>query len=543
MDDPTDRSPQDDREKPPTEGVRIIGAEEAAEALERGEVAPRLSDESPRYGDRPTPPPDGVRPALRFPLGSDSDPSSVTRPPILPPRLPGDEPSPSGSVELPPWTAEATGEVPAVLGDDSASSDDLDAWSSFATTSPPRWHGDDDDWNDPEAYTSALAGDEARVGALDDRERPSDDDLFSFEDVDDLVEQRAAQRAAERAYEVEGSSHFAGADLDPTLDEQLEVPIFNADPGTPSEGAAAAGDDAEGARRPPRRRPSRPQQGGRVAAGADRGQGGGRDVPTAVVAGVGIGVVALVCFALGAAFAAVLVTIVVALCAIEFFGAVQRAGARPAALLGLLASITFPLATYWRGESAIPLVLALTIVFSMIWYLAGAGGDAPVLEGIGITSLGVLWIGLLGSFATLMLRADDGRGILLAVILVTVAYDVGAFFLGRSFGQRPLSAASPNKTVEGVAGGIFVSVLMGLLLGGLSLGHPFHGWGHGFLLGLVAGVAATLGDLCESLLKRDMGVKDMGTLIPGHGGVLDRVDGLIFVLPAVYYLIVGLHWV
>jgi phosphatidate cytidylyltransferase len=189
------------------------------------------------------------------------------------------------------------------------------------------------------------------------------------------------------------------------------------------------------------------------------------------------------------------------------------------------------------------LVLALTIVFSMIWYLAGAGGDAPVLEGIGITSLGVLWIGLLGSFATLMLRADDGRGILLAVILVTVAYDVGAFFLGRSFGQRPLSAASPNKTVEGVAGGIFVSVLMGLLLGGLSLGHPFHGWGHGFLLGLVAGVAATLGDLCESLLKRDMGVKDMGTLIPGHGGVLDRVDGLIFVLPAVYYLIVGLHWV
>lgn len=190
-----------------------------------------------------------------------------------------------------------------------------------------------------------------------------------------------------------------------------------------------------------------------------------------------------------------------------------------------------------------PLVLALTIVFSLLWYLVGAGGDSPVLEGVGVTSLGVLWIGLLGSYATLFLRAPDGRSILLAVILVTVIYDVGAFFLGRAFGHRPLSATSPNKTVEGVVGGVFVCVLLGLLIGGVGIGDPFDGWGHGFLLGLVAGLAATLGDLSESLVKRDLGIKDMGSLIPGHGGVLDRVDGLLFVLPAVYYLIVGLHWV
>ncbi len=539
MDDPTDRRGHDAEDRPASEGVRIIGAEEAAEALERGEVAPRLSEGEPRYGDRPSPPPEGARPALRFPLAGDSDPSSVTRPPILPPRLPGDDPTPSGSVELPHWTAEATGEVPAVLADD-APGEDLDAWSSFATTSPTRWHGDDDDWNEPDAYAEALGGDDARMGALDDRERPSDGDLFSFDDVDDVVEQRAARRAADRAHEIGGASLFAGGGDDPTLDEVPDVPIFATAPAEAAVGQGAP-PDAE-PRRPQRRRPSRPAGGEHLAAGADRGQGGGRDVPTAVVAGVGIGVVALVCFALGAAFAAVLVTVVVALCAVEFFGAVQRGGARPAALLGLLASVTFPLATYWRGESAVPLVLALTIVFSLLWYLVGAGGESPVLEGVGITTFGVLWIGLLGSFATLFLRAEDGRSILLAVILVSVAYDVGAFFLGRAFGQRPLSAISPNKTVEGVVGGIFVCVLMGLLLGGAGIGNPFDGWGHGFLLGLVAGVAATLGDLCESLVKRDLGIKDMGALIPGHGGVLDRVDGLIFVLPAVYYLIVGLHW-
>jgi phosphatidate cytidylyltransferase len=234
--------------------------------------------------------------------------------------------------------------------------------------------------------------------------------------------------------------------------------------------------------------------------------------------------------------------VVVGLSAIEYFGAVQRAGARPAALLGLLAAVTFPLATYWRGEAAVPLMLALTLVFGLLWYLVGAGGDTPVVEGVGITLLGVVWIGLLGSYATQFLRVDDGVGILLAIILATVAYDIGAFFMGRSFGQRPLSAASPNKTVEGLLGGVFVAALVGLLIGGLNLGTPFHGFGHGLLLGVVVGVAATFGDLCESLVKRDLGVKDMGTLIPGHGGVLDRIDGLLFVLPAVYYLIVGLHW-
>lgn len=533
-----DRSDHTEDEVPrdPTEGVRIIGAEEAAEAVERGDVAPRLSDEKPRFGDRPSTTPEGARPALRFPLDADSDPGDLIRPAVLGQDLPGDDPQPSGTVELPPWTDPPTGEVPAVLVNDD--SDDLDAWSSFATSSPTRWRGSDDDWDDTGEYTAALSDDDP-LGALDQRERPSDDDLFSFDGIDEVASQRTAAASAERARSVTGETQLFPGDEDPTLQDFDDGPVFTMS-GSSHDDAGA--DDPQPAERPQRRRrPARFQEPD-IARGADPGGGAGRDVPTAVAAGVGIAVVALICFALGSAVVAVLTTVVIALCAIEYFGATQRAGLRPAALLGLIASVAFPLATYWRGEPAVPLMLALVTVFALVWYLVGAGGDSPVLEGVGSTLVGVLWIGLLGSFATLLLRGPDGRGIVLAIIITTVLYDVGAFFVGRSFGERPLSSASPNKTVEGVLGGVATAAVAGIILGVVGLGTPFHGFAHGLIMGVVVGVAATFGDLCESLVKRDLGVKDMGSIIPGHGGVLDRIDGLLLVLPAVYYLVVGLHW-
>ncbi len=533
MDDQSDRQ-GDEAPRDPTEGVRIIGAEEAAEAVERGEVAPRLSEERPRFGDRPDTMPESARPALRFPLDADSDPGDLVRP-----RLQGSErdtDEPSGPVEMPHWTDPPTGEVPAVLISEDED-DDLDAWSSFATSSPTRWRESDDDWDDTGEYTAALSDDEP-LGALDQRDRPSDQDLFSFDDIEAVAAERTAAASAERARALTGETRLFPGDEDPTLEDFDDIPLF-AEPRSSDEPPGTAEDEPPVRAR--RRRPSRAAQAG-LARGADAGSGGGRDVPTAVAAGVGIAVVALICFALGPAVVAVLVTVVIGFAAVEYFGATQRAGLRPASLLGLVAAITFPLATYWRGEPAVPLVLTLVTVFAVIWYLVGAGGDSPVLEGVGSTVFGVAWIGLMGSFATLMLRVPDGRGILLAVIITTVFYDIGAFFLGRSFGRRPLSPASPNKTTEGVVGGVAVAAFVGLVIGGIGLGTPFHGLGHGLIMGLVVGVAATFGDLCESLVKRDLGVKDMGALIPGHGGVLDRVDGMLFVLPAVYYLIVGLNW-
>lgn len=183
-----------------------------------------------------------------------------------------------------------------------------------------------------------------------------------------------------------------------------------------------------------------------------------------------------------------------------------------------------------------PTVLFLTTAVCLLWYLVGAAHETPVMN-IGVTLLGVLWVGLFGSFAGLMLAlGDDGTGILLAAILGTVGYDVGGLFIGKNAGRQPLSAASPNKTVEGLVGGCVVGFVVVVVLStAFGLG-PIDSFSEGMLVGLAVALAAPLGDLCESLVKRDLGVKDMGSILPGHGGLLDRFDGLLFALPAVYLL-------
>ncbi len=142
----------------------------------------------------------------------------------------------------------------------------------------------------------------------------------------------------------------------------------------------------------------------------------------------------------------------------------------------------------------------------------------------------------LGSFAALILTFPNGVGVLIGTILAVAVNDAAALFIGSKFGQRPLAPeVSPGKTVEGVVGGGLAGVVASWLVLGVIGIFPW-GTGSAIALGLVVAVAAPLGDLCESMLKRDLGVKDMGTLLPGHGGLLDRFDALLFALPAVYYL-------
>ena len=272
------------------------------------------------------------------------------------------------------------------------------------------------------------------------------------------------------------------------------------------------------------------------------GGGGGRNMNQAIMTGVGLAVIAIACLWAGPVPALIFVTVLLAFATAEFYVAVRRAGYQPAALLGIAATVCLSLAVYWRFEAAVPLVLFLTVVFSMLWFLTGVDSEAPVLN-IGVTLLGVLYVGFLGSFAGLMLADgfDHGVGLLLSAILVTIAYDVGGLVVGTAMGRSPLSAASPNKTVEGLIGGMIAAVLMAVVVVGLLANiAPFGDTPGGDLLdvlvlGVAAAVAAPLGDLCESLLKRDLGIKDMGTILPGHGGLLDRFDALLFVLPATYF--------
>lgn len=261
----------------------------------------------------------------------------------------------------------------------------------------------------------------------------------------------------------------------------------------------------------------------------------GRNVPQAIAVGVIFAGLALFAFQLGAAATVALITAIAVLGSAELFGAMRKVGLRPATLLGIVASAALPLAVYNRGESAFVMVTALLVVFGALWYIVGAETHRPALN-LGMTMLGVFWIGGLASFGSLLILLDDGISILLAAIIVTVAYDTFAFAGGKAFGSRPFHDASPNKTWEGTIVGVVAAVVAGFVVGILEIS-PFSGeLVNALLLGVVGGLLAPIGDLTESMVKRDLGVKDMGTILPGHGGILDRLDGLLFVLPGVYYL-------
>lgn len=487
---PPDKDGGGDREA--TERVRIIGADEAAEAIERGEVAPRRGMGTPRYGDRPEAPPDDVRPAMRFPLSAGSEAGDVPRPRV------------SGAPQAPmqPWTEPPSGEVPVIVpeakGNDAA--DDLEAWSSFAT-SGPRWRDQSSDWQEADYDdASMLHDDETRIGALDTSDRPAPGDFFSFEEPEEpnaAPVQVGRQAKVERKARPAGSSKLGSARL---------------------------------LRRRPREHPSAPPSA--ATANAPTGE---RDIRQSAITGVIFAAVALAAFALGSGPAALLVAAVVAVCAAELFDAMRRGGYQPATLLGLVASVGMVGAAYWKGEVALPLVLGLSVVFTMLWFMVGVTREAPTMN-LSVSVFGVAYVGLLGSFAALILTFPNGIGVLIGVVLVVVANDAGALVAGRRFGRRPLAPdISPGKTVEGTAGG----GLAGLVVGWVALGLVgIHPWttGSAVALGAVVAVAAPLGDLCESMIKRDLGIKDMGNLLPGHGGLLDRFDALLFVLPAAYYL-------
>lgn len=638
----------------PAEGVRIIGAEEAAEALESGHASGRQPSDVPRYGDVP-PAPSGPRPTHRFPLPASVDPAQVVpRPPLardasrvpqspveragsegagserewygpgtgpepvwpdpgradrgsdrtaspspevglnreqsptgepgggavndyeprpgveaeaevqrrvipplsptpsqrttptpatptqvtptptqVTPRLPG----PGQSVELPHWADPPTGEVPRLFADGGDESIPRAAGSSpGGPMSGPTWRDEHSGWDD-DYEPSLLADDDIRVGAMDDA-RADRYDPDSYEDD-------AAYGAGPEDIGDEGS----GAPFD---DEDYDE--YDTAPPTRRRMRGRVGSRGSAYRSTRLPRPRRGHVGAPAAPsdgfdeevddyGAEPRAGGARHRDTSALVrwttGVGIGVAGVILFLLGPVTALLLVIAVVFMAQAECYGVLRRAGYRPASLLGLVAMLAIMIAAYIKGESALPLVLVLTVVFAMIWYLAGVIRGRPTIN-IAMTLLGFMWVGFLGSFAALLLNPSTfphrhGVAFLFGAVMATVGYDAGAYVIGARFGKRPLAPnISPGKTLEGLIGGMVVAVVSSVVI--VS---QFFPWTlkRALILGLVVAVVAPLGDLCESMIKRDIGVKDMGQLLPGHGGVLDRFDAMLFVLPATYYLI------
>jgi phosphatidate cytidylyltransferase len=232
-------------------------------------------------------------------------------------------------------------------------------------------------------------------------------------------------------------------------------------------------------------------------------------------------------------------TLIVVAAVAEAYGMLQRAGFRPATLLGLVGTVGIALGSYWRGIEALPVVLVLVFAGCMMWYVLRIVEARP-LANVAVTVMVFVWVAVLGSFSGVMLREHHGKGLFLGAVLVAVAADVVAYGVGRSIGSRPIAESiSPNKTIEGFVGGLIGALIVGAIVGKWVT--PWAGIRHGLVLGLVVGLIAPAGDLFESMIKRDLGLKDSGSILPGHGGLLDRFDSILLALPAAYFVATAFH--
>jgi phosphatidate cytidylyltransferase len=199
----------------------------------------------------------------------------------------------------------------------------------------------------------------------------------------------------------------------------------------------------------------------------------------------------------------------------------------------LMIGVLLPAAAYADRSEGLVAAFILGVPVALLWRLA-EGGPHAARDSLA-TVLIVVWIPLLASFLVLLAKPADGAARVLTAVLVTAASDTGGYLVGVLIGRHPMAPhVSPKKSWEGFAGSVMACGLVGVLCVALLLGGR---WWIGLLLGAATVVAATVGDLGESLIKRDMGIKDMSQLLPGHGGLLDRVDALLVAAPVVWIIL------
>jgi len=263
-----------------------------------------------------------------------------------------------------------------------------------------------------------------------------------------------------------------------------------------------------------------------------------RSLVAAVGAGLALGAIVIVTLLLGKAafFGLILVAILIA--QTEIYSVLRKAGYAPATLLGLMCGAVTMVAAYERGGSGLALGVAIPLPLLLVWGLTVS--VEKVRRTIVSTYLGVVYGPALVGFGILLLRGRDGLVLTPTVIGMAAISDTGGYLVGRKLGRHPMAPrTSPKKSWEGFIAGTLVMLVLSVAV--LPFVHPFTAV-LALKLAAVVALAAPLGDLAESLLKRDLGVKDMGSLIPGHGGFFDRIDGIIFSIPVAYYVLRVLKW-
>jgi phosphatidate cytidylyltransferase len=217
----------------------------------------------------------------------------------------------------------------------------------------------------------------------------------------------------------------------------------------------------------------------------------------------------------------------------EFYASVRTVGYNPLALFGLIGVTGGAVAADAYGVTG--LYGWVTVTIGAIAFFYSMAQRRNPLDNAGVTVMGLVWISLLG-FAVVIGRSEFALPVILLTVFGTAAFDIGAYFIGKTFGRRQLApSVSPNKTVEGLIGGVLSTTALLTVLSTFPFFDPLT-VGHAAIFAGGICVLAPLGDAAESVVKRSIGVKDMGSIMPGHGGILDRIDALLFVAPFAYYL-------
>jgi phosphatidate cytidylyltransferase len=411
---------------------------------------------------------------------------------------------------LPHWTEPPTGEVPRLdaATDDAHDvvDDELDVWSSFSSESPV--------WKDDEPVESTVIAAEPP----EPRSGPH-------------------RRVTDQHGRTTGQHRRVSGESEVVTREPSRITIGTDPSGVPRRSPAPQG----------RRRSATPPPGTVRRSGPPPKSG--RDMPTAIAVGLVLAALFLAALMYRPWAVAVMITVILGLAAVEFYEKVSEKGYRPAIVPGIATCVAAPVAAYWLGDGTLPLTITFGFMATAASFIGARSVEAGPMPNVSITTLGIAWVGLMGSFAMLILRFStnagsalpgvDHRGTdtLFLLALGVVANDVGALFVGSAVGRTPLRPwISPNKTVEGLIGGTLMTIVALVLVGISGKSDTWTSQKHLFLLAIVIAVMTPIGDLVESMFKRNLDTKDFGSLVKGHGGVLDRFDGFLFTLPAVYYL-------
>jgi phosphatidate cytidylyltransferase len=267
-----------------------------------------------------------------------------------------------------------------------------------------------------------------------------------------------------------------------------------------------------------------------------RGIRTGRNLPVAIGVGAALGGVALLTLLTVKATFLIYMGVALAVALHELDSALKTREIRMPVIPVALGGAAMVTSAYWAAGGAVTAASALTFIAVLVWRMFS--GTEGYVRDVSAGIFAAAYLGLMGATVAAMLAPADGGKRVLTFVILTICSDIGGYFagitLGRTGAHKLAPAISPKKTWEGFAGSALTCIVAGaILLPALLHGH----WWQGVVVGAAAVVAAVFGDLAESMIKRDLSIKDMGSLLPGHGGILDRIDSLLFCAPVVWLLL------